>query len=114
MLNCPDVCYAKTIAKELRDGGGSGFTGIRALGLAMASRGLTQVSMNITRPDTTSIYEVFAYVCKRAGDFDIDCPESEVIGAIPGFTAFRQIAETLKSPSLKPGQVLLENWPGNA
>lgn len=110
-LQTSDVSIAKVIANELRKSEISGFTGIRALGLLLSSRNLSQVSMNITQPDIVSLNDVFRYVCMRAGDLGADVVESEIIGALPGFTAYRQIAESLKCATIKPGQVLLENWP---
>jgi glutamate formiminotransferase len=110
-LTTPDVRIARTIARELREGGGSGLVGVRALGLFLESRGLAQVSMNITRPGETSLLSVLAYVTRRAGELGTSVLESEVIGALPGDCAFGIIAEALAASGLKPGQVLLENWP---
>jgi len=98
---------ARTIARELREGGGAGFVGVRALGLLLASRGLAQVSMNITRPDAAPLLSVFSYVAHRARELGSDALASEVIGALPGFTAFGVLGDALHA-KLKPGQVLWE------
>lgn len=110
-LTTPDVRLAKTIARELREGGGAGFVGVRALGLFLHSRGLAQVSMNITRPEETPLLSVFSYIARRAKELGTAVLESEVIGALPGDTAFGVLRHALQATSLKPGQVLLENWP---
>lgn len=104
-----DVKAAKTIARELREGG-AGFLGVRALGLRLESRGLAQVSMNLTRPAATPLLSVFAYVARRARELGTEVLESEVIGALPGYAAFGVLGDALQA-SLKPGQVLWENWP---
>ncbi len=110
-LATDDLRAAKTIARELREGGGAGFVGVRALGLRLASRHLTQVSMNITQPAITPLLPVFAYATRRARELGTVAVESEVIGALPGYTAFGLIADALQAAGLKPGQVLWENWP---
>ncbi|MGO8672470.1 MAG: glutamate formimidoyltransferase [Capsulimonadaceae bacterium] len=111
VLNTSDPAPARTIARELRAGGASGLIGVRALGLTLPSRSLTQVSVNIVDPAATSIGAVFEYVCRRAGEFHTTVVESELIGAMPGFCAFEQIRRTLRAPRLRPEQVLLESWP---
>lgn len=100
---------ARTIARELRTL--RHLPGIRALGLALPSRGLTQVSMNVTRPAETPLLAVFEYVQHRAIELGTIAVESEVIGALPGPSSFDVIRDALKSVGLKPGQILLENWP---
>ena len=109
-LATPDIAIARALAREVRSGASAHCDGVRALGLALHSRGLTQVSMNITRPAETSLLSVFSYVSRRAQDLGTTVVESEVIGALPGPSAFGVLAEALQA-TLKPGQVLLENWP---
>ena len=108
-LSTPDIKIARTIAREMR--GLPSLPGIRALGLPLPSRGLTQVSMNLTRPAETPLLSVFGCVQARARERGIVAVESELIGTMPGPSAFGVLAEALQMPSLKPGQVLLENWP---
>ena len=108
-LATPDIAIARQIAREVR-AGAARMEGVRALGLALPSRGLTQVSMNITRPAETSLWAVFGYVARRARALGTDVVASEVIGALPGPSAFGVLADALRA-DLKPGQVLLENWP---
>jgi len=108
-LAASDLSIARTIAREMRvlpD-----LPGIRALGLRLPSRGITQVSMNLTRPAATPLLAVFQYVERRALKLGTSVTESEVIGALPGPTAFGTLADALHATSLKPGQVLLETWP---
>lgn len=108
-LATTDISIARTIARELR--GLPDLPGIRALGLRLPTRGLTQVSMNLTRPAETPLLAVFTYVQARALELGTSAVESELIGAMPGPSAFGLLADALQMPTLKPGQVLWENWP---
>jgi glutamate formiminotransferase len=111
ILDATDPAAARAIARDLRNGGLAGFTGVRALGLPLPSRRLSQVSTNITDPKATGIGAVYAFVCAKALELGVGVVESEVIGAMPGFAAFDQLTTSLHAPSLRPGQVLWENWP---
>jgi len=108
-LASSDIQPARVIARELRTL--PHLPGIRALGLALPTRGLTQVSMNITRPAETPLVALFEHVSRRAGEMGTAVVESEVIGALPGPSSFDVICDALKCVGLKPGQILLENWP---
>ena len=109
VLAAPDLSVARTLARELRDL--PTLPGIRALGLRLPSRGLTQVSMNLTRPAETPLLAVFRHVEARARALGTSIVESEVIGALPGPSAFAVLGDALQAPTLKPGQVLWETWP---
>lgn len=109
-LATSDISIARAIAQELR--GLPLLPGVRALGLGLPSRGLTQVSMNLTRPDETPLLAVFGWVQARALEMGTAATESEMIGAMPGPSAFGLLADALQMTTLKPGQVLWENWPG--
>ena len=109
VLATSDLAAAKTIARELRVL--PHLPGIRALGLRLESRSLTQVSMNLTRPQETPLLPIFQYVQSRARALGTSVVESEVIGAMPGTTAFGILGDALQAPHLRPGQILWENWP---
>ncbi|BDI32204.1 glutamate formiminotransferase [Capsulimonas corticalis] len=110
-LSTPDIRAAKTIARELRADGAAGFVGVRALGLALESRGLSQVSINVVHPESVSLYALFSYIARRAEELGTKAVESEVIGALPGFSAYGLIRDAIAATRIKPGQVLWENWP---
>ena len=107
-LAASDPAAARTIARELRSL--PGLPGIRALGLRLPSRDLSQISMNLTQPAETPLLRVFQYVESRATALGTTVVESEVIGALPGPAAFGLMADALYCSTLKPGQVLWENW----
>ncbi len=109
-LATENIAIARAIAHEVR-AGTAHWGGIRALGLALPSRRLTQVSMNVTRPAETPLLSIFTHVARRAFELGTEAVGSEVIGALPGFSAFGVLADALQA-TLKPGQVLWENWPG--
>ena len=109
ILATPDLSIARTIAREMR--ALPTLPGVRALGLRLPSRGLTQVSMNLTRPAETPLLSVFRYIEARAVALGTSIVESEVIGALPGYSAFAVLADVMQAPGLKPGQVLWEDSP---
>ena len=106
-LAAADPRAARLIARELREAGGAGFRGVRALGLTLALRAQTQVSMNITRPRDTSVLALAAYIRRRAWELGTEMTGSEIIGALPGFAAMNVLSEALQT-TLLPGQVLWE------
>lgn len=102
-LGSDDLALARRIAREIREA----FPGrVRALGLPLTSRGIVQVSMNIVKPAEVSLLDVIEFIGARSPVL-----RSELIGAMPGFTAFETIQSALKLTEMKPGQVLFENWP---
>lgn len=102
---------ARRIAQELREGGVAGFTGVRSLGLALPSRSISQVSMNIVQTETVRLHALYGYIAKRAAELGTRAVESELIGAMPGYSAFALLQDSITLTGLKPGQVLWENWP---
>lgn len=108
-LATQNIQMARIIARELRTL--PHLPGIRALGLTLPSRALTQVSMNVTQPAETPLLAVFEHVQRRAAELGTVVVESEVIGALPGPSSFDVLRNALKARSLKPGQILLESWP---
>lgn len=104
-LASDDPRIARRIARELRQGGGAGFRGVRALGLTLATRAQTQVSMNITLPHEVSLIDLVSYIRRRAVELGTNMTRSEVIGALPAFAAIHALEEALHA-TLQPGQVL--------
>jgi len=81
-INLPagKLVEAKALAREIRerrDNNEPGFLGIRALGLPLIRRHLTQVSLNLTQPDVTSPDAIIDFVNKQ---FDI--VSAELVGVI--------------------------------
>jgi glutamate formiminotransferase / 5-formyltetrahydrofolate cyclo-ligase len=89
VLSTSDVSIARAIASTLREANG-GLPGVKALGLALDSRGLTQVSMNLTRVPrheadkaATSLPAAFHAVEHEAKRLGVAILESEIVGLIP-------------------------------
>ena len=87
----------------------SGLTGVKAIGVWLASRSIAQVSMNITRPDLVSLKQVFDHVRDQAAERGIEVLESEVIGVIPQKSLAGATPEKLKIRRFKDSQIL-ETW----
>jgi glutamate formiminotransferase len=81
-LATADVSIARQIAKTIRESSG-GLPAVKALGLELRSRGLTQVSMNLTDFERTSLHEVFGWVKHEAERLGTHIAGSEVIGLLP-------------------------------
>lgn len=77
-----DVEVAKAIAAEIR-GSAGGLAHVRALGLALPSRGIVQVSTNLLRPAVTPIGAVFEAVASRAAARGVGVEGSEIVGLAP-------------------------------
>jgi glutamate formiminotransferase len=84
-LDSGDVSAAKRVAAAIRADRAvnPALAGVRALGLALPSRGLAQVSLNLTRPALTPIPPVFDFIRASAANEGVTVRESEVIGLIP-------------------------------
>jgi glutamate formiminotransferase len=81
-LGTDDLKIAKEIARKIRSSGG-GLPCVKALGLPLASRGMVQVSMNLTDYDQTGLDVVFEIVSKLAAEHGVGIEESELIGLAP-------------------------------
>lgn len=83
--------------------------GVRALGMDLPSRGMSQVSMNVTRPDATPLPPIFRYVCRRADDWGAHVVGSEVIGLIPAASLGGEHPHRIGWHDFRPTQIL-EYW----
>lgn len=94
-LNTADRDIAKSIAKNIREKDG-GLPGVRALGVELKSRGITQVTINIVDHQKTSLKKVFNDVKKWAKEYGGEILESELVGLMPAAAAFEGMREYLK------------------
>lgn len=79
-LRTADLEVARAVARRIRERDG-GLVGVRALGFALASRGLVQVSVNITRPEAVPLYRVLEMVRLEAARYGVAVAGTELIGA---------------------------------
>lgn len=77
-----DLHLARRIASEIREKSG-GLKHVRAIGIMLKSRGLAQVSMNLTHCRETPLKTVFDRVKTLAAEGGAKILESELIGLAP-------------------------------
>lgn len=112
-LDSADVSTARSIAAAIRRERAENpvLMGVRALGLSLPSRGMSQVSMNLTIPLLTPIPGVFEYVQGLALEFGVEVVESEVIGLIPRAALLGRTPESILWRGYRERQIL-EEWIG--
>jgi glutamate formiminotransferase len=81
-LATTDVALARRIARAVRTRDG-GLPALRALGLPLEGRGLTQVSMNLLDFAVTGMTAAFDAVAGRAAQAGVEVVESEIVGLVP-------------------------------
>ena len=81
-LDTDDIALARHIAASIRERNG-GLPHVRALGMALPSRGIVQVSTNLLLPAVTTIGAVFEAVAALAAAAGVDVRGSEIVGLTP-------------------------------
>src|SRR5579859_3509661 len=81
-LNTSDAAVARDIARTIRASSG-GLPYVKAIGVEMKSRGLAQVSINLTDFEHTSLRRVFEAVRQEAQKRGCRITSSEIIGLVP-------------------------------
>ncbi len=81
-LASPDLDVARKIAETIRYSSG-GMRFVKAIGVPLKSRGIVQVSMNLTNFRETPVKAVFDRVMSEASRHGVQVLESELIGLIP-------------------------------
>src|SRR3989339_207862 len=104
-LNTPDFSIAQSIAKNIREKR-SGMKGVRALGLYLESRNVSQVSINITDCRATTLKMVFDAVSKWAREYKVEIIESELVGMLPRFAVFPEMARYLHMGGFSEKKIL--------
>lgn len=107
LLRTPDVEVAKQIARAVRFSSG-GFRYVKAMGVALASRGMTQVSMNLTDFESTPVHRVFETVKREAERYGVAVAASEIVGLIPKKAVEMTSEYYLQIENFQPS-VILEN-----
>jgi glutamate formiminotransferase len=90
-LRTNDIAIARRIARVVRERDG-GLPFVKALGFELQSRGLVQVSMNLTDYERTGLAEVFAAVQKQAEVLGVQIEGAEIVGLLPEAALDRQAA----------------------
>jgi len=82
-LQTDDILIARRIARVVRERDG-GLPFVKALGFDLQSRGIVQVSMNLTNYEQTSITRAFDAVRQEASRLGIKVEGAEIVGLVPG------------------------------
>jgi glutamate formiminotransferase len=106
-LRTEDVSIARDIARQIRASSG-GLPAVKALGLPLASRGLVQISMNLTDFEQTGLDLVFATVSRLAAERGVSVEKSELIGLMPRDALERAAAGFLRLEGFDR-QLVIEN-----
>ncbi|MFQ3611573.1 MAG: glutamate formimidoyltransferase [Fimbriimonadales bacterium] len=107
-LRDPEPELAKEIARRIRAEREThpALQGVRALGLWLPTRAIAQVSLNITQPHQTDLYQVVAYVRQQAQLLGTEIAQTELIGVMGLESCVRALASALLCPDLQPEQVV--------
>lgn len=81
-LRSNDIAVARQIARAVRERDG-GLPCVKALGFTLQTRGLVQVSMNLTDYEQTSIARAFAAVRDAAARQSVEIAGAEIVGLLP-------------------------------
>ena len=104
-LGTDDVKVAKEIAKTVRSSSG-GLCHVKGIGLALESRGLVQVSMNIVNYERNALYRVLELIRMEARKWGVPVIETEVYGMIPATALLDSASYYMQIAGLDPNQVI--------
>jgi glutamate formiminotransferase len=107
-LESADLEAARAIAREVRESNG-GLAGVRALGLALATRGIVQVSLNLCAPERTGLVAVFDAVERGARARGLSIRGSELVGLAPRFALDDRIARHVRLAGFDAQRHVLED-----
>lgn len=100
-----DVEIARSIARSIRESAG-GMPGLKAMGVLLDSRGLAQVSMNLTDLDRTGIGQAFEAVADAARRRGVGIAGSEIVGLAPRRAIENALADLIQCENFGPDRVL--------
>jgi glutamate formiminotransferase len=104
-LATPDAGVAAEIARTIRSSSG-GLPALKAIGIALPSRGISQVSMNLTDFERTSLQEAHEAVRNEAQRRGCAIAGTEIVGLVPG-EALDTAAEYFRAlDHFSPAQIL--------
>ena len=104
-LKTNDLSIAKRIARAVRARDG-GLIHLKALGFELASRGVVQVSMNLTSYERTNLHHAFEAVRREAARLGVEVLGSEIVGLVPQAALDRAAAHFLQLENYSPDLVL--------
>lgn len=112
-LHPPDVAVARQIARQIRAERDTNpaFRGVRALGLWLPTRGVAQVSLNITLTEATDLFRVTETVRQMAHARGAKIAETELIGVLLTDDAARALQSALGLKQIEAKQIVPRSAP---
>jgi glutamate formiminotransferase/formiminotetrahydrofolate cyclodeaminase len=104
-LRSTEVDQARSIARAVRYSSG-GLPSVKAIGVALSSRGMVQVAMNLTDYLVTPILTAFQIVKAEAAKRGIEVAGSELVGLVPQAALGHAAAASLQLDRFDSSQVL--------
>jgi glutamate formiminotransferase len=104
-LNTSGVSVSRDIARAIRSSSG-GLRHVKAIGVEMKMRGLTQVSTNLTDFEQTPLHSVFETVKSEAERRGCAVVGSEIIGLVPRKAIELSAEHDLQLENFSPARVL--------
>lgn len=104
-LATSDLKVAREIAKAVRSSSG-GFRHVKAIGVALHERGITQVSMNVVDYEKNALYRVLELIRMEARKWGVAVAETEVYGMVPAAALLQSAAYYLQIGGFDQRQVL--------
>lgn len=105
LLRTEDLGVARSIAAMVRQSSG-GFPFVKALGLPLPSRGITQVSMNLLDFEETPMQTVFDAIRREAENQGVEVIGSELIGFLPRRALEANLRDGLRLINFHPDSVI--------
>jgi glutamate formiminotransferase len=104
-LATADVEIARAIAAVVREKGG-GFSGVRALGLPLASTGGVQVSMNVEDYEAASLHDIVERIEQESRARGVEVAGAELVGLMPAGAAVAAAGALLRIRGFDRSHVL--------
>lgn len=104
-LQTNDIAIARKVARAVR-GRDGGLRYLKALGFALSSRGIVQVSMNLVDYEKTAMHQAFEAVRREAERYGVSIMGSEIVGLVPQAALDRAAEYFLQIENFAPGLVL--------
>ncbi|MFC1559754.1 glutamate formimidoyltransferase [Candidatus Margulisiibacteriota bacterium] len=104
-LETDDLKIAKEIASKIREKN-KGLKGIRAIGVPLESKGIVQVSVNVTHYKKTSLKQLMDAIVNEAKAKGVSVRNSEIIGIIPKDATFPEMKQYLMLEDFDDGKII--------
>lgn len=108
-LDTSDIKIADKIAKLIRERGG-GLRNVRAIGVMLEDRNLTQVSINMVNYEKTALYRAFEMVKMEAKRYGVNIVGSEIVGLTPMQALIDTAEYYLQLENFDSNKQVLENY----